>query len=138
MTSLAAANPLIVVLDGECVMCSKFARFVAAFSPEARLMWAQHPTTIRFLAEFQISFADVMTSIVAVKEGTVYRGSDAFIQILHTTPWYFKMLGYLMMIFPKFLREFVYSCVANNRYTLFGKYEACQLPPASMRAKFLH
>ena len=136
--SLSNQHKLIVVLDGECVVCSGFARFIACFNPDARLMWAQHPVTKNFLADFNISFDDVMRSIVAVHGGKVYRGSDAFIQILSTMPWYFVALSWFIWLFPIIIREYVYGLVSRNRYTLFGKTESCSLPPASMKAKFLH
>ena len=133
---LAAKHHLIVVLDGECVMCSKFALFIARFCPESRLMWAQHEKAKAFLKELDIS--DIMQSIAAVKNGKVYRGSDAFIQILLTMPWYLRLLGYFMMLFPHFVREFVYGLIAANRYSLFGKYDKCSLPDPLVRSKFLH
>jgi predicted DCC family thiol-disulfide oxidoreductase YuxK len=136
--SLSNQHRLIVVIDGECVVCSGFSAFIAQFSPDARLMWAQHAVTKQFLGDFNISFDDVMRSIVAVHEGKVYRGSDAFIQVLSTMPWYFAALSWFIWLFPTFIREYVYGLVSSNRYTLFGKKESCTLPSASMKAKFLH
>ena len=129
----------VVVIDGECVVCSGFARFIVHLSPESRLMWAQHPITKKFLLdEHNISYDDVMRSIVAVRDGKVYRGSDAFIHILSTMPWYFQILSFIISIFPRFIREWVYGIVASNRYTLFGKKDTCSLPSPSMKSKFLH
>lgn len=136
--SLAKQHELIVVIDGVCVVCSTFSRFVAFFNPNTRLMWAQHATTVQFLKEFSISYDDVMRSIVAVHQGTVYRGSDAFITILKTMPWYLTILGYVIQIFPKFIREYVYGLVSSNRYSLFGQNDSCQRPSSELRAKFLH
>jgi predicted DCC family thiol-disulfide oxidoreductase YuxK len=135
---MAIEHKLVVVLDGECVMCSKFALFIASFSPDARLMWAQHEKSKQFLRKFDISYEDIMKSIAAIKDGKAYRGSDAFIQILISMPWYLRLMGYLMMLFPRFIREYIYGLVAVNRYTLFGKYETCTIPDASVRSKFLH
>lgn len=137
--SLASQYSLIVILDGECVVCTGFARFLAHFSPSAKLMWAQHAITKSFLQdEFGISFQDVMRSIVAVKNGKVFRGSDAFIQILSVMPWYLHIIGIVISLFPHFIREWVYGLVASNRYTLFGKKGQCSLPSPSLKSKFLH
>jgi predicted DCC family thiol-disulfide oxidoreductase YuxK len=38
---------------------------------------------------------------------------------------------------PKWLRNAVYNLVAKNRYRIFGKYEACFVPDAAMRARVL-
>ena len=136
--SLANKYSLIAVLDGECVVCSNFARFITHFNPEARIMWAQHTVTKAFLSEFNISFEDVMKSVVVVKDGKVYRGSNAFIQILSTMAWYLRVIGFIISIFPLCIREWVYQRVANNRYSLFGKKETCSLPSPGMKSKFLH
>ena len=136
--SLAKQHELIVVIDGVCVVCSTFSKFVAYFNPEARLMWAQHPTTIQFLNTYNISYHDFMQSIVVVHRGIVYRGSDAFVTVLKTMPWYLVILGYAIQIFPRFIREYVYGVISSNRYSLFGKKEACERPSKTLKAKFLH
>jgi predicted DCC family thiol-disulfide oxidoreductase YuxK len=38
---------------------------------------------------------------------------------------------------PKPLRDAVYNLVARNRYRIFGKYEACFVPDAAMRARVM-
>lgn len=136
--SLSEKYRVIAVLDGECVVCSGFARFIAYFCPEARLMWAQHPVTRKFLEEFSISFDDVMQSIVVVKDGTVFRGSNAFVQILSVMPWYFQILSVIISLFPFFIREPVYRLVARYRYSLFGRKDSCSLPSPALKSKFLH
>ena len=136
--SLALKHSLIAVLDGECVVCSSFARFIVHFNPDARIMWAQHAVTKSFLKEFDISFEDVMRSVVVVRYGKAFRGSDAFVQVLSTMPWYFRIFGFIISIFPFTIREWVYQRVANNRYALFGKKDTCSLPSPTMKSKFLH
>ena len=132
------SHALVVIIDGVCVMCNKFARFVTYFNPDAKLMWAQNESAKQFLTSVNISFEDVMRSIVVVKNDKVYRGSDAFIAVLLTMNLFFKFIACLMMLFPKPLREWVYQKVADNRYYLFGKTDTCPLPSPEMRSKFLH
>ena len=38
---------------------------------------------------------------------------------------------------PAWFTDFFYGIIANVRYRVFGKYEACPLPPAEHRARFL-
>ncbi len=130
---------LIVIIDGVCILCDGFGRFITRFNPEARLMWAQHEDTIKFLEKYNISPDDSLKSIVAVKEGRVFRGSDAFIEALLTMQWYWRALAYFMKLFPHSVREFVYSHISSNRHSLFGKKEACSVKYVQeMRPKFLH
>ena len=129
---------LIVVIDGVCVMCNNFAKFVVYFNPNARLMWAQNPKAIDFLRTIGISFDDVMRSIVVVRRGVVYRGSDGFIQTLLTMNWFLQCLAILIMAVPKIIREYVYNTIASNRYSLFGKTAKCAVPSQEIKSKFLH
>jgi predicted DCC family thiol-disulfide oxidoreductase YuxK len=38
---------------------------------------------------------------------------------------------------PKPLRDAIYRLVARNRYRIFGRYEACFVPDAEMRARLM-
>jgi predicted DCC family thiol-disulfide oxidoreductase YuxK len=38
---------------------------------------------------------------------------------------------------PKPLREPVYNLVARNRYRIFGKYQACFVPGAELKARVM-
>lgn len=131
------SNPVLVI-DGECAMCNVFARFVDRFSPDCRFMCAQHEKTVEVLQVHGITAEDALTSIVLIQDGQVFRGSDAFAQTLMRMNVFFLIIGFVLWLVPRFIREFVYSLVANNRYSLFGKRDACSIPSATFRKKFLH
>ena len=38
---------------------------------------------------------------------------------------------------PKPLRDPLYNLVARNRYRIFGKYDACFVPDADLRARVI-
>jgi len=40
-------------------------------------------------------------------------------------------------IIPRPLRDWVYDTFAKYRYTLFGKYDSCLLPPPEVRSRFI-
>ena len=48
-----------------------------------------------------------------------------------------KVLGRCLEIVPQFVRDAGYTLMARNRFRLAGKYEACPLPAAKDRGKFL-
>jgi predicted DCC family thiol-disulfide oxidoreductase YuxK len=128
----------VLIIDGVCAICNNFARFVDRFRPECRFMCAQNDKTIELLRAHGITAEDAMTSIVLVERGKVYRGSDAFIQLLLAMNIFFQVFGMLLRIVPRFIREFGYSIIANNRYRIFGKRDSCSIPSLAMRKKFLH
>jgi predicted DCC family thiol-disulfide oxidoreductase YuxK len=42
-----------------------------------------------------------------------------------------------LRIVPRPVADFVYDRVANNRYRIWGRADACLLPPPEVRARFL-
>lgn len=44
---------------------------------------------------------------------------------------------YGFILVPKFLRDFIYRLIANNRYTWFGKAKFCKIPNKKDRQRFL-
>jgi predicted DCC family thiol-disulfide oxidoreductase YuxK len=75
------------------------------------------------------------TIVLSDGENT-YGRSSAVIEILKDLPkWDF--VGDLLLIVPRFIRDFGYRCVATVRYRLFGTVEVCGLPPQELRAKLL-
>jgi len=43
----------------------------------------------------------------------------------------------VLLRLPKPLRDAIYNLVAQNRYRIFGKYEACFVPGAELRARVI-
>ena len=70
-----------------------------------------------------------------VHGGVAYFKSDAALTVLSALPGW----GWARALFavPKPLRDAVYSLVARNRYKIFGKFDACFVPDADMRARVL-
>jgi predicted DCC family thiol-disulfide oxidoreductase YuxK len=42
-----------------------------------------------------------------------------------------------LLLVPKPLRDAVYGLIARNRYRIFGKYDACMVPDANLRARVI-
>ncbi|GAA4237357.1 hypothetical protein GCM10022291_23970 [Postechiella marina] len=43
----------------------------------------------------------------------------------------------VFFIVPPFIRNWVYSYIAKNRYKWYGKKEACMIPTPKLKSKFL-
>jgi predicted DCC family thiol-disulfide oxidoreductase YuxK len=46
-------------------------------------------------------------------------------------------LLYIFAVLPSFILDLFYNLVAGNRYRIFGKANACRIPSAHERAKFI-
>jgi predicted DCC family thiol-disulfide oxidoreductase YuxK len=70
-----------------------------------------------------------------VHGGQAFFKSDAALTVLSNLPGW-DWVRTLRSV-PKPLRDAVYNLVARNRYRIFGKYEECFVPDASMRARVM-
>lgn len=50
--------------------------------------------------------------------------------------WY--SLAFAFIIIPAFIRNFVYTTIAKNRYKWFGKKDSCMMPTPELQAKFIN
>jgi predicted DCC family thiol-disulfide oxidoreductase YuxK len=126
----------VILYDGVCVFCSRWIRFIATRDKAARFRFTpiQSAYGTRLAKAFGIDPDDPDTNAV-VHCGAAYFKSDAALTVLSHLPGW----GWTRLLFaaPKPLRDAVYGVVARNRYRIFGKYDACFVPDAAMRARVL-
>jgi len=126
----------VILYDGVCVFCSRWVRFVATRDVEQRFRFTaiQSGYGTRMAQAFGIDPGDPDTNAV-VHGGVAYFKSDAALTVLgHLPRWGWVRV---LRLVPKPLRDAVYNLVARNRYRIFGKYEECFVPDASLRARVM-
>ena len=132
---ISDANP-IVFFDGVCGLCNAIVDWIMARDPIGRFRFAplQGSTAAQVLSEHER--ADLNT-IVILKKRRLFRRSDAVVEILLDLgrPW--RTLGFALRFTPRFVRDLGYRAVAKSRYRIFGKLDACRLPTAEERKRFL-
>ena len=79
---------------------------------------------------------DHFDSVVLVQGDRIFLRSDAPLEIARRLGGLWK-LAYGFKIIPRFLRDGVYNWIARNRYRWFGRREACMLPRAEWKGRFL-
>ena len=126
----------VILYDGVCVFCSRWVRFVAARDTMRRFRFTaiQSDYGTRLAQAFGIDPKDPDTNAV-VHGGIACFKSDAALTVLSSLPGW----GWTRVLFavPKPLRDAVYNLIARNRYRIFGKYEACFVPDAQLRARVM-
>lgn len=130
-------NPHIVIFDGVCNFCNGAVNFIIQRDPES--VFAFTPMQSELARELMERFyvPDVgMDTLVLIKEGKCYVLSDAALEIARdlTGPWRFC---YVFKVVPRPIRDAVYKLFARNRYTLFGKKDACMVPSEEVKSRFL-
>jgi predicted DCC family thiol-disulfide oxidoreductase YuxK len=125
-----------ILFDGVCVFCSRWVRFIVSRDTTARFRFTQiqSPYGTRLAQALRIDPDDPDTNAL-VHGGVAYFKSDGALTVLSLLPgWSWVRLFFVV---PRPLRDAIYNLVARNRYRIFGKYDACIVPDASLRARVI-
>lgn len=127
----------IVIFDGVCNFCDASVRFLMNRDPRGRFLFAsnQSESGSSLLRGFGIE-PDSVQSVYLVDGARIWSKSGAALQIARRMPFPWR-LGAVLVVVPRFLRDWVYDLIARNRYRLFGKAESCRLPTERERDRFL-
>jgi len=135
-TSTAAEGP-IVLYDGVCGLCDRSVQLILRNDRRGRFRFAalQSETGRALLEKFDLP-PEALDSVVLVQDGRAWRKSAAALRIARRmdAPW---PLLWPLAIVPRPVADFFYDLVAKNRYRIFGKLDACMIPPPEVRARFL-
>ena len=126
----------VILFDGVCVFCSRWIRFVATRDVARRFRFTpiQSAYGMRLARTFGIDPDNPDTNAV-IHGGQAHLQSDAALTVLSNLPrWGWTRALFLV---PKPLRDVAYGLVARNRYRIFGRYDACFVPDAEMRARVM-
>jgi len=126
----------IILFDGVCNLCNSSVQFILKRDPAGKFKFAplQGETGQRLLKKHGIS-TDI-NSIVLIEHEKVFIKSNAAIRVGRQLTGAWKMASAFNII-PRFIRDFLYDIVANNRYKWFGKTESCILPSPKWKNRFL-
>ncbi|MBB6734081.1 thiol-disulfide oxidoreductase DCC family protein [Cohnella zeiphila] len=133
------AEPLVLLIDGECVLCAGIARFVAKRDPRGRFRFAslQSRAGGRLAAQCSGDGAALPDSFVLIEGGRCYTRSEAALRVLRRLPRGWRLLYALKAVPPRW-RDAVYDAIAARRRRWFGRQEdACLVPHPMLRNRLL-
>lgn len=130
----------LIFYDGHCGLCHGFVRFaVSRDEAGGRFRFAplQGTTLGQVLGDDQI--AGLADSIVVVDEdSTVSQESDAVLAIARELGSGWGVVGRVLSVVPRSLRDAVYRVVARIRHRLFRRpADRCPVVPEALRGRFL-
>jgi predicted DCC family thiol-disulfide oxidoreductase YuxK len=126
----------ILLFDGVCNYCNSWVNFAIRNDKKSVLRFTplQSMAGQRLKEEYNIS--PETDSVIMIDHGRTYLYSDAALRMAKYLRWPAKAL-YALIIFPRFIREFIYKLIAKNRYKWFGKKETCMIPSPEVKNRFL-
>ena len=127
----------LLVFDGVCVLCSGSAKFILKRDRARRFRFttAQSPLGQALFAHYGLDAQAFETNLVLF-EGRAYGKLDTVILAGRLLGGVWRMLTVLRVL-PRPLGDWLYDRVALNRYRLFGRTEACMMPPPEWRDRFI-
>jgi predicted DCC family thiol-disulfide oxidoreductase YuxK len=126
----------ILFFDGVCGLCNNAVDFILEHDRQGRFLFAplQGRTAGTSLARTDVE--DLNSMVLVTPEGT-WRKSAAAVRILWRLGIGWRVLGCLLWLIPRPLRDTGYSMVAARRYRLFGQRETCRMPTPEERDRIL-
>jgi predicted DCC family thiol-disulfide oxidoreductase YuxK len=130
-------EPAVLLIDGQCLLCSGITRFVAARDKARAFRFAmlQSSIGVQLLIRGKLSTQDLNT-FVMVHGNHYYTKSDAALRVFRKLGGWWRIL-YIFIIVPRAWRNLVYDLVAKNRYRWFGRNDICMRPTPDLIACFL-
>lgn|SRR5262245_14729802 len=124
-----------VYFDGHCNLCNRFVDFLISRDSKHQLRFAplQGDTAA---ARLPAEYHEKLGTVVVEHEGHFWMRSSAAIRAVAMLGGWYK-LSLLLLVIPKFLRDFVYRYVARHRYLWFGRRDTCRLPNEQEKSQFL-
>jgi len=127
----------VLLFDGVCNLCNGFVRFVIRFDEAGTFRFAPLQSDVgQALLDRHDLPTEEFDSVVLIEDGEYATKSTAALRVARRLdgPW---PLAYPFVYLPEGLRDWVYDFVADNRYRVFGKKDACPVPDPEIRERFL-
>jgi predicted DCC family thiol-disulfide oxidoreductase YuxK len=127
----------IIIFDGHCIFCSRFARFILRHDRRAvfRLMAAQTPLGQAIYRHLDLDPVQFETNIL-LEEGRAWFKSVGTIRMFVHLGFPWSLLGMLRFV-PERVLDRLYDVVARNRLRWFGSNSICFLADAAYKDRFL-
>jgi len=138
----AIQGQALLLYDGVCALCNGVVQFLMKHDGLGKFRYAPLQSSLgrEVLARFDIhTFPDgVMLLTDALTPGEhLYQRSDAVAEALQLLGGYWRLVGRVLRLVPRPLRDWGYGIVARFRYRLFGRYDTCPIPPPEQRSRLL-
>ena len=136
-TPIAETDAPIVFYDGVCGLCNGVVKLLLKADKAQVFQFAplQGETAERARNDSQ-EMPRGLDTFVLYDRGSYLVRSRAFSRLAKYLPFPWRV-GVVLGWMPRMVGDFFYRIVARIRYRVFGKLEACPLPPQNARARFL-
>ncbi len=136
---MSVAAHSMVFYDGACGLCHRTVRFAIARDRDgSRFRFATlRGETFRRLVPEPARAGLPDSIVVLTPDGQLLARSSAVVHILERIGGSWRLLGGLLGLIPRTIRDLSYDGIARIRYRLFSKpLDTCPVTPATLRKRF--
>lgn len=135
LEQLSHTHP-ILVYDGVCVLCNRFIQFVDQRDKQDMFRYATLQGKEGLAIKLKVQGSDDIDTVILLHKGDYKMYSSVGIHVFYLLGYPYRLF-YPLIFIPSFIRDWVYTIIATNRYSWFGKTDTCLLPDKSMSEKLL-
>ncbi|MCX2574603.1 thiol-disulfide oxidoreductase DCC family protein [Pedobacter sandarakinus] len=127
----------VIFFDGICNLCNASVQFAIKHDKKKVFKFSalQGDYAKEILPNFGVRSNEI-NSIVLISDNCLYTKSSAALRVAKKLDGVWPILWVLLVI-PKFVRDWFYDIIAMNRYRWWGKQESCWLPTPDLKERFL-
>lgn len=131
-------NKKLILFDGVCNLCNSSVQYVIKHDKSNKFIFAplQGITGKSIVEHYNIETSKIDSIILYTPEKGIEYKSTAALKVASKLGFPTNVLC-IFLIIPAFIRNWVYDFIAKNRYKWYGKKEACLIPTAELKSKFL-
>jgi predicted DCC family thiol-disulfide oxidoreductase YuxK len=122
----------ILFFDGVCHLCHRSVKAMIGFDVRRALAFSPLQGELA-KTKLEPSDRESLKSLVLWKEGKTEHFSSAVLNAALEGPFEIRLFALIAKLIPRFLRDAIYSFVAERRYKWFGRNDLCTLPTASQK-----
>lgn len=128
---------ILLVMDGNCAICSGAARRIARWDTEdqIRIATVSSPLGTALLTHYGFD-PEEPASWLMVKDGRAYGSLDAMLRLAGQLRPAFKLFN-VVRVLPGPLQDWLYARLARSRYALFGHDDLCALPDEALKHRLV-
>jgi len=128
----------LILFDGVCNLCNSSVQYVIKRDNKDMFRFTALQSDIgkQIIEEFNIDITKTDSILLYSQEKGLSIKSTAALKIGLDLGYPYR-LSTLFFIIPTFIRNWVYDYIAKNRYTWYGKQDACMVPTPELESKFL-
>ena len=133
------SHQTVIFFDAYCGFCDRVVALLLPYAKESRFLFA--PLGGKTFGALKVRYPALtgIDSVVLIEnfgdlsnERALVKG-HAVLSILNRLPSAWRLLRVLILFMPAMMRDFLYDCVARNRWRLAGRRESCRVPaPADL------